>query len=183
MTVFQSKWRDWTPEPAGQTPGEGNSGTFGTGSPIRTQTSTRGLIQQQQQQQQTNVINDFLDKGAPADIGLHIHTDRGAKSAINKGPDGGEEAPRRPLPTPAWDPEIAALIEWFNRTFPPPEPFELHQGVTILRPEHFWQYLKDDIAGGPGMGRARMGAFQKDLRRLAQLFGRPVPTGGTPDAP
>ena len=90
--------------------------------------------------------------------------------------------PHRPLPSPAWDAEIAALIEWFNGTPPPPEPFELHQGVTVLRPEGFWQYLKDDIAGGPGVARARMGAFQKDLRRLAQLFGGPAPAGATRDA-
>jgi hypothetical protein len=67
-----------------------------------------------------------------------------------------------------WDAETATLIEWFNRTPPPPEPFELHQGVTILRPEGFWQYLKGDIAAGPGKARACTGAFQKDLRRLAQ---------------
>ena len=178
MTVFQPKWRDWTPEPPDQPPQEGNSGTFGTGSPIRPQTSTRGLIQQQQHHQQTNVSNDFLDKGAPADVGLHIHTDSSAKGAINKGLDGGVEAPQRPLPAPAWEPEIAALIEWFNGTTPPPEPFELHQGVTVLRPEGFWQYLKDDIAGGPGVARARMGSFQKDLRRLAVLFGGPATVGG-----
>ena len=56
-------------------------------------------------------------------------------------------------------------------TPPPPEPFELHQGVTILRPDRFWEYLKSDIATGPGKARACTGAFQKDLRRLAELFG------------
>ena len=174
MTMFQPKWRDWTPEPAGQPPQEGNSGTSGTGSPIRTPTSTRGDKQQQQQQQQTNVSNDFLDKGAPADVGLHIHTDRGAKGAINKGLDGGKEAPRRVLPSPAWDAETAALIEWFQKTPPPPEPFELHQGVTVVRPLHFWEYLKADIAADPGKARAYTGAFQKDLRRLAELVGGPT---------
>ncbi len=183
MTVFQSKWRDWTPEPPDQTPQEGNSGTFGTEVPIRPQTSTRGLIQQQQQQQQTNVSNDFSHKGAPADVGLHTHTHRGAKSATNKGLDGGEEACRQPLPSPAWDAEITALIEWFLKTPPPTKPFELRQGVTVLRPDRFWEYLESDIATGPGKARAFTGAFQKDLRRLAELFGGPAPTGGTPDAP
>lgn len=84
---------------------------------------------------------------------------------------------------PAWEPGIAALIEWFNQTPPPPEPFRLHQAVTVLRPDRFWEYLKGDIAGGPGMARVRTGAFRKDLRRLAQLFGGSAPTGGTPDAP
>ena len=79
--------------------------------------------------------------------------------------------PNRPLPSPAWDAEIATLIEWFLKTPPPVEPFELHQGVMVLRPVHFWEYLKGDIATGPGKARAFTGALQKDLRRLALLFG------------
>ena len=82
-----------------------------------------------------------------------------------------------------WGAETGRLIEWFLKTPPPPDPFDLHQGVTILRPDRFWEYLKGDIAGGPGVARAYTGAFQKDLRRLAQLFGGPAPTGGTHDAP
>ena len=75
-----------------------------------------------------------------------------------------------------WEPGIATLIEWFNRTPPPSEPFELHHAVTVLRPVHFWQYLKGDIAAGPGKARACTGALQKDLRRLAALFGGPAQT-------
>ncbi len=178
MTMFQPKWRDWKPGPPAQAPQEDNTGTSGTDAPIRPHTPTRGYKQQQQQQQQCNVINDFTPKGVSANECLHTHKEQGAKSAINKGLDGGEEARRRALPSPAWDAETAALIEWFLKTPPPPEPFELHQGVTIARPVHFWEYLRDDIAGGPGMGRARMGAFQKDLRRLAVLFGGPATVGG-----
>ncbi len=59
---------------------------------------------------------------------------------------------------------------------PPTEPFELQQGVTVLRPEGLWDYLKGDIAAGPGKARACTGAFQKDLRRLAELFGGPAQT-------
>ena len=70
-----------------------------------------------------------------------------------------------------WDAETGRLIEWFLRTPPPPAPFELHQGVTVLRPDRFWEYLKGDIAGGPGKVRAFTGGFQKDLRRLTELFG------------
>ncbi len=70
-----------------------------------------------------------------------------------------------------WDAETGRLIEWFLRTPPPPEPFELYRGVTVMRPVHFWEYLKGDIAAGPGKARAFTGAFQKDLRRLAELFG------------
>ncbi len=169
MTMFQPKWRDWTPEPPAHPPQEGNSGTFGTETGRGPQTYPRELIQQQQQQQ-TNVSNDFLDKGAPTDVGLHTHTYRGAKGAKNKDMEGGEEAPRRSLPSPAWGTEIAALVEWFLRTPAPPEPFELYRGVTVLRPDRFWESLKGDIAGGPAVGRARSGALQKDLRRLAELF-------------
>ncbi len=77
-----------------------------------------------------------------------------------------------------WGAETAALIEWFLRTPPPPEPFELYKGVTVMHPVHFWEYLKSDIATGPGKARACTGAFQKDLRRLAELFGGPATVGG-----
>ena len=76
-----------------------------------------------------------------------------------------------------WDPETARLIKWFLGTSPPPEPFILYQGVRVSRPAAFWQALKGDIAGGPGMARGRSGALQKDLQRLAQLFGGSVREG------
>ncbi len=38
----------------------------------------------------------------------------------------------------------------------------------------FWQSLKGDIAAGPDKARAYTGAFQKDLRRLAELFSAPA---------
>ena len=79
-----------------------------------------------------------------------------------------------------WDAETASLIAWFLKTPPPSEPFELYQGVTVLRPDRFWEYLKGDIAAGPGKARACTGAFQKDLRRLAQLFGGPARIGKSP---
>ena len=71
-----------------------------------------------------------------------------------------------------WGAETAALIAWFLRTSPPPEPFNLYCGVTVVHPVHFWGSIETDIAGGPDMARTRPGAFQKDLRRLAELFGR-----------
>ena len=73
-----------------------------------------------------------------------------------------------------WDAETAWLIEWFNRTPPPAEPFELYHAVTVLRPDRFWESLKGDIAAGPDKARAYTGAFQKDLRRLAELFSAPA---------
>ena len=72
-----------------------------------------------------------------------------------------------------WGAETAALVAWFLGTPPPPEPFELYRGVTVLRPVLFWESLKGDIAGGPAVARARSGALQKDLRRLTELFGSP----------
>ncbi len=74
-----------------------------------------------------------------------------------------------------WGTETAALIAWFLGTPPPSEPFELYRGVTVLRPDRFWESLKGDIAGGPAVARARSGALQKDLRRLTELFGSPSP--------
>ena len=76
-----------------------------------------------------------------------------------------------------WNPEIVGLIKWFLGMTPPPEPFMLYRGIRVSRPADFWQTLKGDIAGGPGMARACTGAFEKDLRRLADLFGR----ASTPD--
>ena len=80
-----------------------------------------------------------------------------------------------------WDAETADLIAWFLRTPPPAKPFELGLGVTVLRPKALWDYLRRDIAAGPGCGRAYYGAFQADLKRLYELFGpepdEPAPRG------
>ena len=78
-------------------------------------------------------------------------------------------SPGRPT---TWEPGIPALIEWFLKTIPPPKPFDLYGGVTVLRPDRFWDCLKGDIAAGPGKARDYTGVLQKDLRRLAELFGR-----------
>ena len=74
----------------------------------------------------------------------------------------------------AWDAETARLIEWFMRTPPPAQPFELCQGVTVARPDIWWASLRQDIAEGPGGPRAHYGAVQSNLKRLAKLFGGPV---------
>ncbi len=75
----------------------------------------------------------------------------------------------------AWDEETARLIEWFMRTPPPAKPFELCRGVVILKPALWWASLKRDIADGPGGPRARHGALQADLRRLARVMGAATP--------
>ena len=66
-----------------------------------------------------------------------------------------------------WDAETARLIEWFMRTPPPAKPFELCKGVVIANPALWWASLRQDIADGADGPRARHGAVQADLRRLA----------------
>ncbi len=72
-----------------------------------------------------------------------------------------------------WSNETTALVEWFLTTEPPPRPFPLFPHVIVANPVHYWNYLRADIAAGPGVGRAYYGAFQKDLRRLAELMDGP----------
>ena len=103
------------------------------------------------------------------------------------GPRAGRCSSRTPeLPRPrtdrtdkspsGWDEETIARINWFSKTPPPAEPFQLYPNVWIARPARYWQALRADIAAGPGKARACTGAFQKDLRRLAELFGGPAPS-------
>ena len=88
----------------------------------------------------------------------------GAASAV----DGRDEGV---LASHAWDPETAVLIEWFLGTEPPTAPFELERAVFISHPDRYWEYLRGDIAVGPGCGRSYSGAFEANLRRLYRLFG------------
>ena len=67
----------------------------------------------------------------------------------------------------AWDAETARLIEWFLTTEPPSQSFELCKGVVIANPALWWTALMRDIAEGPNGPRARYGALQADLKRLA----------------
>ena len=69
-----------------------------------------------------------------------------------------------------WDAETAELIKWFSGTEPPAEPFEFPKGIVIIRPALWWTALRRDIAAGPNGPRARYGALQQDLRRLAELL-------------
>ena len=71
-----------------------------------------------------------------------------------------------------WDAEMLTLIRWFFGTRPPAEPFELCRGIVILKPTLWWTAMRRDIAAGPGGPRARYGALQSDLRRLATLMKR-----------
>ena len=79
-----------------------------------------------------------------------------------------------PLPEPTrckeWDASTHDIIDWFLKTVPPTEPFELSQGVTIADPALWWATIRGDIAAGPKGPRAHYGALQGDLRRLAGLL-------------
>ena len=49
--------------------------------------------------------------------------------------------------------------------------FRVEEYWSQVRPAHYWEYLKGDIAAGPNRARGKTGALQGDLRRLYQLFG------------
>ena len=87
-----------------------------------------------------------------------------AKSAPDTSAVGTAETDKR------WDPETAALIQWFLGTEPPTGPFRLQQAVYIARPDKYWEYLKGDIAAGPSRARGRTGALRDDLQRLYRIF-------------
>ena len=72
---------------------------------------------------------------------------------------------------PGWPPETRQHIKWFLSSQPPSEPFELVSGVTILKPEMFWESVHQDIRNGPGCHRDIWGAVRNDLRRLYERFG------------
>ncbi len=100
---------------------------------------------------------------------------RSGTEAWNNGPltersGGSPEAVEKDFPGKDWDSETVALVEWFERTPAPAQPFRLAPGVFVARPAHFWEALRRDIAAGPNGPRTVYGSLQKDLRRLAALF-------------
>ena len=74
-----------------------------------------------------------------------------------------------------WDAETARLIEWFLTTEPPSESFNLLKGVSILHPDKWWTFIRQEIAQGPKSPRAYTGALQADLRKLWLIFGSDDP--------
>ena len=74
-------------------------------------------------------------------------------------------------PIKDWGDEILTIAVWLQKTPPPAKPFELHPGVSVVDPTGFWQAIKYDVAAGKNGPRTYYGALQKDLRRLAVLFG------------
>ena len=126
-----------------------------------------------------------------SDGGLGLKTTSGGNAPQQSGVDANTPAAKTPIQQAdktdkrllgsnagarggVWDAETARLIEWFMRTPPPAQPFELCQGVTVARPDIWWASLRQDIAEGPGGPRAHYGVVQSNLKRLAKLFGGPV---------
>lgn len=98
----------------------------------------------------------------------------GPIGAIGRQQTNAKELPHNGPADEGWDAETANFIQWLKTTPPPMEPFQLYSGVWIANPTRYWASLRGDIASGPGAGRAYYGAFQGDLRRLAELFGGPM---------
>lgn len=79
-----------------------------------------------------------------------------------------------------WDAETGRIVDWFLAAPPPAEPFDLFPHVRIIYPARWWRHLGAEISEGPKGPRARYGALQKDLKRLAELFGGPRPDADSP---
>jgi tubulysin polyketide synthase-like protein len=71
----------------------------------------------------------------------------------------------------AWDAETDRLIAWFvsHQSELPQAPFHLARGIEVTDRERFCAAIRQDIAAGPRGPRARWGAVQTELRRLAAL--------------
>lgn len=72
-------------------------------------------------------------------------------------------------PPKEWTEEDKELIEWFL-TLPessyPKTPFFLRPGVRVV---DFFTSLKEEIARGPEMARARNGVLQDDIKDLRKV--------------
>ena len=121
------------------------------------------------------VAMTLLQEAEAAGLAVHVDGDR----LVVRGPRSAEAIAERLLDRKAefiealsaeWDAETHHLIEWFLRTSAPARPFQLCRGVFVARPAHFWEALRRDLRAGPSGPRARYGALQHDLRRLAALM-------------
>ncbi len=117
----------------------------------------------------------LLQEAAAVGLSVHVEGDR----LVVRGPKSAGAIAERLLDRKAeviealsaeWDAEMLTLIRWFLGTRPPAGPFELCRGVTVLKPALWWTATRRDIAAGPNGPRARYGALQQDLQRLAELL-------------
>ena len=192
MTEFTSKWLSWEP------PETLKVGTDKTAkSPpatletlgVRTDKTDRSpfgsFLSAYSTHSQENVaaLGEVANEEPAGSIGQDADS---AISADSPSPEANRPTPETPRVRSAkgarrWDPETAALIEWFLNTEPPSGPFQLQQAVTIAHPDSYWEYLRQDIAAGPNSGRAKTGAFQENLRQLYRVLhgGRDIGGGTT----
>lgn len=70
-----------------------------------------------------------------------------------------------------WDAALGELVVWAQQWTPPEEGFALWPWLWVENPERFAAALRGDISAGAGVGRAKYGALEADLRRLRVLFG------------
>ncbi len=132
------------------------------------------------------VVVSLLQEAEAAGLSVRVEGDR----LVVRGPKSAGAIAERLLDHKAeiiealaaeWDAEMLTLIRWFLGTHPPTEPFELSKGVTIIRPALWWTATRRELVLGPqGTPRARTGALQEDLRRLAALMNR-QPTTSSQD--
>ena len=188
MTAFKSKWADWEPE----TPSQRTDKTDKRASVSSVSTSPTHIQGTNVDSGRDETTPDALTYGTDkTDKRGDGHRDAFEERAAILQFDGGfsrEEAERRAAVDQAqdlvmtrvfmntlsnWDVETARLVDWFLTTEPPEGPFALYPHHYIARPGPYWEYVKDNLRLGPGGPRARWRALQKDLRRLAELFGGP----------
>ena len=148
MTAFTSRWLDW--QPSNSTEGRedgGNGSVRGTTSP-----TPETLIQR----------TDRTDK-SPS-VSFVSASPKRFQPEFGAVP--GDGAFDESVLPSGWG-DASALVEWFLTTEPPSQSLELCKGVVIANPALWWAALMRDIAEGPNGPRARYGAMQADLRRLA----------------
>ena len=184
MTVFKSKWADWepkTPTPRTDKTAKRASVSFVSSSPTRIRGQKFNSDREENTPDALTPRTDKTDRRGDGDLdafeeragilqfdGEFTREEAERRAAAELGAD--EKPNSRP---PAWDTETARLVDWFLGTEPPSEPFALYPHVHVARPEGYWHGMRANLRLGPGGPRARWGALQKDLRRLAELFGGP----------
>ena len=181
MTGFASKWLTWAPAetPTGSTaktaknrPATLETPRVRTDKPAKRASVSFGSEYSTHSQENVAALGEAANEGLTVPV---VQDADSADSADSLSPESNRATPETLRVGTAktdkrWDAETAALIEWFLGTSPPAHPFELHQAVTIARPDKYWAYLRQDIAAGPTRARGKTGAFQENLRQLYRVL-------------
>ena len=181
MTEFTSKWLTWEPpetlkvgtdKSAKSPPATLETSRVRTDKTDRSPFGSFGSAYSTHSQGNVAALGEVANEEPAGSIGQDADS---AISADSPSPGASRPTPETPRVDTAktdkrWDPETAALIQWFLGTEPPTGPFRLQQAVYIARPDKYWEYLKGDIAAGPSRARGRTGALRDDLQRLYRIF-------------